>query len=180
MARSTPFSFTTIPMISTSSGGSRCISTCSESAIWGTALGETNDTASMCLKPAFTSARRYAAFWSAGMSPFSPCHASRGHSTILTAFTTLPVSPCLCGGPSRLQHSHLELSHLRVERGGVQRFDQRGARVQRIHDFVNPQPRGAVARVGLLVVGLLHRRVQLTFLLITQLFPAAFQLLQLD
>ncbi len=57
-ARSAPFSFTTIPMISTSSGGSSSFKTSSESAICGTAFGETNDTASMCLKPVLIRAFR--------------------------------------------------------------------------------------------------------------------------
>ena len=56
IARCAPFSLTTIPIISTSSGGSSSFSTSSESAICGTDFGETNETASMCLNPALISA----------------------------------------------------------------------------------------------------------------------------
>jgi hypothetical protein len=56
MALCAPFSLTTIPIISTSSGGSSSFSTSSESAICGTAFDETNETASMCLNPALISA----------------------------------------------------------------------------------------------------------------------------
>ena len=83
MARSAPRSFTTMPMISTSSGGSSSLSTFSESAICGTAFGETNDTASMCLNPAATSAFRYSTFIAVGICPGRPCQASRGHSMSL-------------------------------------------------------------------------------------------------
>src|SRR4029077_16754460 len=85
MARSAPFSFTTMPMISTSLGGSSCSSTFSLSAICGTAFGETKLAASMCLNPTPISARKYCAFTSVGISALSPCHASRGHSISFTA-----------------------------------------------------------------------------------------------
>src|SRR5215831_1322778 len=84
IARCAPFSFTTMPMISTSSGGSRSFKTSSESVICGTAFGETNDAASMCLNPALIKAFRYSTLMSAGICPFNPCQASRGHSTSLT------------------------------------------------------------------------------------------------
>src|ERR1700756_55721 len=58
IARWAPFSLTTIPIISTSSGGSSSFNTSSESAIWGTAFGDTNETASMCLNPALIKAFR--------------------------------------------------------------------------------------------------------------------------
>src|SRR5579859_5336469 len=82
-----------MPMISRSSGGSSSFNTCSESAICGTALGETNDTASRCLNPAPISARRYCVLVSAEICCLRPCHASRGHSISLidigkTFFTT--------------------------------------------------------------------------------------------
>src|SRR6266566_6665597 len=80
MARCAPFSLTTIPMISTSSGGSSSFNTSSESDIWGTAFGDTNETASMCLNPALISACKYVRLMSDGICPFSPCQASRGHS----------------------------------------------------------------------------------------------------
>src|SRR4029078_7671692 len=88
MARSAPFSFTTIPMISTSSGTSICSNTCSLSAICGTAFGETKLTASMCLNPAPINARRYRVFSSVGICRLRPCHASRGHSISVTALRT--------------------------------------------------------------------------------------------
>ena len=50
IARSAPFSFTTMPIISTSRGGASFSSTPSLSAICGTAFGETKLTASMCRK----------------------------------------------------------------------------------------------------------------------------------
>src|SRR4029077_18654865 len=75
-----------MPMISTSSGGSSCLRTSSESAICGIALGETKDTASICLNPAPINARRYWTFMAAGIWPLRPCQASRGHSMILTSF----------------------------------------------------------------------------------------------
>ena len=55
----------------------------SESAICGIALGETNDTASMCLNPAAISAFRYSTLTAVGICPGSPCQASRGHSMSL-------------------------------------------------------------------------------------------------
>ena len=55
----------------------------SESAICGIALGETNDTASMCLNPAAISALRYSTLTGVGICPGSPCQASRGHSMSL-------------------------------------------------------------------------------------------------
>src|SRR5207248_2565560 len=58
IARAAPFSLTTMPMISTSFGGSSCSRTCSLSAICGTAFGETKLTASIFLKPALMSARK--------------------------------------------------------------------------------------------------------------------------
>src|SRR5262249_39591017 len=58
IALSAPFRLTTMPIISTSSGGSSSCSTSSESAICGIALGDTNDPASMCLNPALIKAFR--------------------------------------------------------------------------------------------------------------------------
>src|SRR5208282_635483 len=84
MARCAPFSLTTMPIISTSSGGSSAFRTSSESVICGTAFAETKLTASMCLKPAEISALRYVVFSSAGIWPLRPCQASRGHSISLT------------------------------------------------------------------------------------------------
>src|ERR1700730_5482948 len=80
MARCAPFSLTTIPMISTSSGASSSFNTSSESAIWGTAFGDTNETASRCLNPVLISVCKYVRLMSDGICPFSPCQASRGDS----------------------------------------------------------------------------------------------------
>src|SRR6266849_6555466 len=88
-ARSNPFSFTTIPIISGSSalGGREAFSfviTFSLSAICFTCLGETKLTPSMCLNPASTSSFKYSALYSVGICSGSPCHASRGHSISFT------------------------------------------------------------------------------------------------
>src|ERR1700761_4889121 len=91
-ARSAPFAFTTIPMISTSSGGSVNSSTASESAICGTAFSLTKLAASICRNPAAISVRRYSAFTSAGITLSSPCQASRGHSMIFTC-SLIQTSP---------------------------------------------------------------------------------------
>src|SRR5260370_14599291 len=88
-ARSSPFSFTTMPMISGSCtpAGREALSfaiTSSLSAICFTCFGETKLTASICLNPASTSSFRYSALYSAGIISGSPCHASLGHSISLT------------------------------------------------------------------------------------------------
>src|SRR6266704_3103071 len=109
-ARSNPFSFTTIPMIS---GGSFVAPACPEprrascrlrsdpicslsrealnlditsslSAICLTCFGETKLTASMWRNPANTSSFRYSALYSVGICSGSPCHASLGHSMSFT------------------------------------------------------------------------------------------------
>src|SRR5712692_4142361 len=88
-ARSNPFSFRTMPMIS---GGSipegrealYFAITSSLSAICFTCFGETKLTASMCLNPASTSSFKYSALYSVGICSGSPCHASRGHSISFT------------------------------------------------------------------------------------------------
>src|SRR5271170_6093091 len=165
-----------MPITSTSSGGSSSFRTSSESAIWGTAAGETKDTASMCLNPALIKARKYSSLICAGICPRSPCHASRGHSTSLTdsgiskssrgftrtftddssgRFLEGPIradsrNPCL-----RLQHAHLELRYVRVQRGRFQSLRDRIACFDRIDDFVDPQPGRTVSRIGLFVVGAL-------------------------
>ncbi len=58
----------------------------SESAICGTAAGETKLTASMCVKPASIRPSQIAGLRLGGICAGSPCQASRGHSMILTAF----------------------------------------------------------------------------------------------
>src|SRR5215471_10640858 len=95
-----------MPMISMSSGGSSSFNTSSESAIWGTAFGETNDAASMCVNPALIKAFRYSTLMSAGICPFNPCQASRGHSTSLTEALGI-------------RHLALALSQLRATPGTV-------------------------------------------------------------
>ena len=80
----------------------------------------------------------------------------------------------------RLQHAYLELRHVRIQRAGFERLDQRSPRVQRIDDLVDPQAGRAVARIHLLVVGRLHAVEELLLLLIAQLLAAALQLLDLD
>src|SRR5258706_11828350 len=84
-ARSNPFSFTTMPMISGDStpAGREALKsdiTSSLSAICFTCFGETKLTASMCLNPASTSSFKYSALYSVGIMSGNPCHASRGHS----------------------------------------------------------------------------------------------------
>ena len=108
-ARSSPFSFTTMPMISGPSipegrEPKNASSTASLSAIWRTCCGETKLTASICRNPAATSARKCAALTSVGITCGKPCHASRGHSTILTesaelGFITVRRSPHVCKTP---------------------------------------------------------------------------------
>src|SRR6516164_5750988 len=88
-ARASPFSLTTIPMIS---GGSEsegreplnCAITSSLSAICLTCFGETKLTASICLNPARTSSFKYSVLYSVGMKSGSPCQASLGHSINVT------------------------------------------------------------------------------------------------
>src|SRR6266478_4767869 len=87
-ARSSPFSFTTIPIISGSftPAGREAFSfaiTSSLSAICFTYFGETKLTASMCWNPASTSSFKYSALYSVGICSGNPCHASRGHSISL-------------------------------------------------------------------------------------------------
>src|ERR1700736_1875145 len=127
MARSAPFSFTTIPMISILLGGWSCPKTSSLSAICFTCFGETKLTASMCLNPATTNSFRYSAFVSVGMKSGSPCHASLGHSIILTVSI------------SGLQDSGLEFGDFWVQRCGFERLDQRIARMRGVDDGVDPQ-----------------------------------------
>src|ERR1700675_4651774 len=84
-ARSSPFSFTTMPIISGSSeaSGREALSftiTSSLSAICFTSFGETKLTASICSNPASTSCFKYSALYSVGIKSGRPCHASRGHS----------------------------------------------------------------------------------------------------
>src|SRR6266404_4239862 len=108
-ARSSPFSFTTMPIISGAStpAGRGAFSfpiTSSLSAICFTCFGETKLTASMCLNPASTSCFKYSALYSVGIRSGNPCHASRGHS----------ISFTLC---MRLRKSQeVESSKLKVER----------------------------------------------------------------
>src|SRR6266851_6501740 len=141
-ARSNPFSFTTIPIISGSStpAGREAFSfaiTSSLSAICFTCLGETKLTASICLNPARTSSFKYSALYSVGICSGNPCHASLGHSISFTF------------SMSGLQDSRLEFADFGIERGGFERPDQCVARVRGIDDGVDPEARGGVARIGL-------------------------------
>src|SRR5260370_9925071 len=98
-ARSSPFSFTTIPMISTGLPVSEAPSlaiTSSLSAICLTCFGETKLTASICLNPASINCLRYAAFVSVGIKSASPCQASLGHST---SFGRSAIGFCFLSAP---------------------------------------------------------------------------------
>src|SRR5260370_12134477 len=163
-ARSSPFSFTTMPMISGRSVPAEraelsSATTSSLSAICFTCLGETKLTASMCLNPASTNSFRYSAFVSVGMKSASPCHASLGHSISFTVSI------------SGLQDSRFEFADFWVECRGFQRLDQCIARVRRIDDGVHPEAGCGVARIGLVLVGGAHRFVQFFFCLFLFLLP---------
>src|SRR5712664_3684825 len=132
-ARSNPFSFTTIPMISAGSvfGGREALNfamTSSLSAICLTCFGETKLTASMCLKPASTSSFKYSALYSVRICSGNPCQASRGHSISFTF------------SMSGLQNSGFEFADVGIEGGGFEGPDQRFARVGGIDDGVDPEP----------------------------------------
>src|SRR4029077_16461202 len=133
-ARSSPFSFTTMPIISgcgTPSGREALylLITSSLSAICFTCFGETKLTASMCLNPASTTSFKYSALNSVGMKSGSPCHASRGHSMSFTV--------SILG----LQDSGFELANFGVQRGRLQSLNQRIAGVRGIDDGVDPEAR---------------------------------------
>src|SRR5208282_5559663 len=184
-ARSSPLSFTTMPIIS--GGPLMCPSapaspriTSSLSAICGTCLGETKLTASMCRNPASISSRRYLNCVSVGIWFGNPCHASRGHSI---NFMTAPV----IGNPrpplpsrSRLEHTCAELSYLRVERGGLEGPDECLARLCWVNDRVHPQARGRVTRIGLMLVSGAYGFVQCFLLFIAEFLSLALELLHLD
>src|SRR6266699_1723158 len=100
-ARSIPFSFTTMPMISGGSVpvGREALSsfiTSSLSAICFTCFGETKLTASMCRKPASTSSFKYSALYSVGICSGNPCHASLGHSISFTCSAMKSYFECDC------------------------------------------------------------------------------------
>src|ERR1700733_14404086 len=71
-------------IISTAGSGSSKARTRSESAICGTAAGDTKETASIWVKPAAARARKKSALTSGGICCGMACQASRGHSMILT------------------------------------------------------------------------------------------------
>src|ERR1700736_3843195 len=143
-ARSSPFSFTTMPMISGRLVGSASCRlpfpwgrealslaiTSSLSAICFTCFGETKLTASICLNPASNNSFRYSAFVSVGIKSVSPCQASLGHSI------SLAVSML------RLQNSCFEFADFGIQGGGFEGLDQRVARVRGVDDGVDPQARG--------------------------------------
>src|SRR6266852_3079498 len=152
-ARSNPFSFTTIPIISGSSalGGREAFSFViifSLSAICFTCFGETKLTASMCLNPACTNSFKYSALYSVGIMSGNPCHASRGHSSSFTF------------SMSGLQDSRFEFANVGIQRGGFEGPDQGVAGVGGIDDGVDPKARGGVARIGLVFVGRTHGFMQ--------------------
>src|SRR6266436_3103055 len=172
-ARSNPFSFTTIPIISGSSalGGREAFSFViifSLSAICFTCFGETKLTASMCLNPACTNSFKYSALYSVGIMSGNPCHASRGHSISFTF------------SMSGLQDSCFEFADFGIERDGFERPNQRVSCVRRIDDGVDPEAGGGVARVGLVFVGGADGIVQFFFLLLVDFFAFALELLQFD
>src|SRR5438105_3468694 len=80
----------------------------------------------------------------------------------------------------RLQHSHLEFWHIWVQRCRLQCLHDRIAGLDGINNFVDPQPRRSITRIGLLVVGTLYRLEQFFLVFLAQDFAAAFQLLDLD
>src|SRR5437764_2361197 len=116
------------------------------------------------------------------MWPFSPCQASRGHSISLNAsFTAETRRRGLCSeGGSCLQDPHLKLRHVRVQACGLKRQRDCIACFHRIDELVEPQTRGTVAGIHLLVVGVLHFVVQSLLVLVTKLLAAALKLFQLD
>src|SRR6267378_5519055 len=172
-ARSNPFSFTTIPMISgrSTSAGRKAFSfaiTSSLSAICFTYFGETKLTASMCLNPAAISSFRYSALYCTGMRSGNPCHASRGHSISFTF------------SMSGLQNSGFEFADVGIEGGGFEGPDQRFARVGGIDDGVDPEAGGGVARIGLVFVSGADGIVQFLFLFFLYFFAFALELFQFD
>src|ERR1700730_18531818 len=172
-ARSSPFSFTPMPMISGASvpSGREALTfaiTSSLSAICFTCFGETKLTASICLNPASNNSFRYSAFVSVGIKSVSPCQASLGHSI------SLAVSML------RLQNSCFEFADFGIQGGGFEGLDQRVARVRGVDDGVDPQARGGVTRIGLVLVGGTDGIVQLLFLLLVDLFAFALELFQLN
>src|SRR6266403_898483 len=119
-ARSSPFSFMTMPIISgrlvapascrlPSARRREALSlaiTSSLSAICLTCFGETKLTASMCLNPESTNSFRYSALYSVGIRSGSPCQASRGHS----------ISFTLAMEPQR-KDKEVDSRQLKVEKG---------------------------------------------------------------
>src|SRR5260370_789570 len=141
--------------------------TSSLSAICFTCFGETKLTASMCLNPARTNSFRYAPLSSVGIKSPNPCHASRGHSTSFT------------GSMSGLQNSRLEFADLRIQGRCFEGDNQSLARVRRINNCINPQPRGGIARVCLLLVRRADGFVQFLFLLFVAVLAFALERLLL-
>src|SRR5579863_9356240 len=109
-------------MISTSSGGSSSLSTFSESAIWGTALGDTNETASMCLNPAAIKAFRYSTLRAVGIWPRKPCQESRGHSTSFTeaGIDQAVVVDLQAAGSQQRRHTFDRKVRAKMRQGGEQ------------------------------------------------------------
>src|SRR5690349_1605494 len=80
-----------------------------------------------------------------------PCHASRGHSIILTL------------SMSGLQDAGFELTDFRVEGCGFEGLDQRFARVGWIDYGVDPKAGSSIAGIGLMLVCGAYGFVQFLF-----------------
>src|SRR5256885_11322159 len=99
------------------------------------------------------------------MKSARPCHASRGHSMSFTF------------SMSGLQDSRFEFANFWIERGGFERGDERVAGVGGIDDGVDPEARGGVARIGLVLVSGAHRVVQFFLHFLVHLFTFTLELL---
>ena len=162
-ARSSPFSFTTMPMISgaAASVGREALNlrmTSSLSAICLTCLGETKLTASMCLKPAASECFQIFSF------VFGGDEIGQSLPGIARAFDQFH------GFHLSLQNSGFEFANVGIKGGGFERADQRVAGVRRIDDGVDPEAGGGVARVGLIFVGGADGFVEFFLLLSRRLF----------
>src|SRR2546428_4630066 len=97
-----------------------------------------------------------------------PCHASRGHSMIVT------------GSISGLQNSGFELWNIRIQGSRLQCPDECIASLCGINDGVDPQAGGSVARVCLMFVGCADGFEEFLFCFLVHFFTFALELLQLD
>src|SRR5262245_36113010 len=81
---------------------------------------------------------------------------------------------------SRLQEAGVEFRKLRVQCGQFQASNQDVAGCGWVDDFVDPESGSAIARVGLLFVGLFYGSKELFLLIITKDLAGALQLLDFD